>query len=520
MAKTPNKATNKPTRSGQLGTRLLTSYSELESYLKQFADGIYRFLWVMGRPGVGKTETAAAAVQDRRVLYVKSARVSALALYQKLHEHLNEPVVLDLDEMSDILRDPDWRRLFLALGENTESKTLYWHTTTPLLGDVPREFETGSTLCVVSNEEPRQAAVRSRATILEFAPTNREVHAAAARWFWHQEIYDWVGRHLDRLHPLDMRWYSEAYSDLVAGRDWQDLLMKNYALNPAEALVQDLESDPARPTRQDKERRFAEVMAGQKGGSRANYHLILRRLRKAGRLEVDEVGTTSSIQVRGKRPPSLAGLAGEPGQDFHRLGHELHHEVQRLERVLADQEETIELRRREAAAAKAEAADLKLEVEALRAQVTGLQARVAGPEVARERPPVEILESFAGARARPATEEELQLLAGESWCFFDFTEYITDSTPDPLGEMLEDFRRSGYSLSTTLARFSAGRLWNGEPAIAVFLPRDSVPREVMHAGLRKYLGYETPGPGDFIFPLGIKPGDDDALQRRGGRFLK
>jgi hypothetical protein len=278
--------------------------------LKQFAEGIYRFLWVMGRPGVGKTEAAAAAVRDRRVLYVKSARVSALSLYVQCYEHLNEPVVLDMDGMTDVLREPDWRRLFLALGEASDTKSLFWHTTTPLLGEVPRQFETSSTLCVVSNEEPRHAAVRSRATVLEFAPTNKEVHAAAARWFWDQAIYDWVGRHLDRLHPLDMRWYGEAYSDLVAGRDWQDLLIKNYALDPAEAVVQDLEHDPAHPTRQDKERRFAEIMAGQKGGSRANHHLILKRLRKSGRLEA-EGGSAPVVQVRGKRPPSLAGLAGE-----------------------------------------------------------------------------------------------------------------------------------------------------------------------------------------------------------------
>jgi hypothetical protein len=307
-----------------LGTRVLTRYAELHSYLQQFAAGLYPFLWVMGRPGVGKTEAAQAAVRDRKVLYVKSARVSALALYLECYEHLNEPVVLDMDEMSDVLKDPDWRRLFLALGETTPAKALHWHSTTTRLGHTPTHFETASTLCVVSNEKPRQAAVWSRATVLEFSPTNREVHVAAARWFWDQEIYDWIGRHLDRLHPLDMRWYHEAYSDRLAGRDWQDLLLRYYALNHAETLVQDLENDPAHPTRRDKERRFVEIMAGQKGGSRANYHLIVARLRKTGRLELAEGleggGLSAPIQVRGKRPPSPEGLtqAAPPPADIPR----------------------------------------------------------------------------------------------------------------------------------------------------------------------------------------------------------
>jgi hypothetical protein len=66
--------------------------------------------------------------------------------------------------------------------------------------------------------------------------------------------------------------------------------------------LQDLEHDPAHPTRKDKEQRFAEIMSGQKGGSRANYHLILKRLRKEGRLEAE---TFETVQVRGKRPPDI-----------------------------------------------------------------------------------------------------------------------------------------------------------------------------------------------------------------------
>jgi hypothetical protein len=204
-------------------------------------------------------------------------------------------------------------------------------------------------------------------------------------------------------------------------------------------------------------------------------------------------------------------------EDFHRLAHDLHHEVQRLERTRADQEETIELCRREVATAKAEAGGLRVEVDALRAKVAGLQARVAGLELAaRETLGPELPEGVEVMEGSDVTEEELQRLAGESWSFFAFT----GSAMDQLTDMMEDFGRSGHYPRPTLARFSAGQLWTGERAIAVFFPRDSLPREVMHAGLRKYMGYENPGPGDFIFTLGIEPGDDDALQRRGGRFLK
>jgi hypothetical protein len=285
--------------------RLLTRYSELESYLQQFAEGLYRFLWVTGRPGVGKSELIQAITRDRTILYVKSGRLSPLSLYLACYEHLNQPIVLDLDEMEALLKDPDGRRLFLALGETTLSKKLEWHSTTPRLGNTPTIFETSSTLCVIANEPPRHPAIRSRATILGFYPTNYEVYAYAARWFWDQEIQNWVGRHLSRLHPIDLRCYLQAYGDKLGGRDWANLLMKAYALDAAEVVVQDLWQDPAYPTRGDKERRFIEIMAGRKGGSRANYHIILRRLRKSNRLEPE---TVDPILVRGKRPPIPLGL--------------------------------------------------------------------------------------------------------------------------------------------------------------------------------------------------------------------
>jgi hypothetical protein len=290
--------------------RLLTYYEELESYLKHFVEGIYRFLWVTGRPGVGKSELIQEIIRGRNVLYVKSGRLSPLSLYLACYEHLNQPVVLDLDEMEALLKDTDGRRLFLALGETTLSKRLAWHSTTPRLGNTPTAFETSSTLCVLANELPRHPAIRSRATIVDFCPTNYGLHAYAARWFWDQGVHDWIGRHLDRLHPIDLRCYLQAYSDKLAGRDWANLLLKAYALDPEEVVVQDLEQDPAYPTRRDKARRFAEIMAGRKGGSRANYYIILRRLRRPKRLEPDTVGP---IPVRGKRPPNPVGVE-EPHQ--------------------------------------------------------------------------------------------------------------------------------------------------------------------------------------------------------------
>jgi hypothetical protein len=133
-----------------------------------------------------------------------------------------------------------------------------------------------------------------------FDPTNLEIHRAVARWFWDQEIHDWFGQHLHRLPPLDIRRYVIADRDKRAGRDWRQIVLNTHAQDRASCIVQDLETDPAYPTREDKARRFVELMGTSKGASRATYFRIRRRLEDEQRLVVEPV---PPIQLRRRRPP-------------------------------------------------------------------------------------------------------------------------------------------------------------------------------------------------------------------------
>src|SRR5262249_27568969 len=146
-----------------------------------------------------------------------------------------------------------------ALGNTTPDKKLSWNTRSPIPGDIPSEFLTNSPLCILSNKPTAHKAIQSRAVILYFDPTNIEVHKAAARWYWDQEIHDWVGKHLQDLPALEARWYVHAHYDKTSGRDWQQLLLKTRAPdNMPSIVVQDLETDPAYPSCEDKVRRFTE----------------------------------------------------------------------------------------------------------------------------------------------------------------------------------------------------------------------------------------------------------------------
>ena len=65
------------TRKVPRGARHLRTYAEFHSYLVDFVNGHYPFLWVVGRPGLAKTESIRAAVRGRAVYYRKADKQAA-----------------------------------------------------------------------------------------------------------------------------------------------------------------------------------------------------------------------------------------------------------------------------------------------------------------------------------------------------------------------------------------------------------------------------------------------------------
>jgi hypothetical protein len=296
------------------GTRTVRTYHEFAGYLRDFVGGTYPFLWVFGRPGVSKTEGIRAAVRGCKTLYRKGGQLSPLRFYLDCYHHRGQPVILD--DAEHLLDDPIGAKLVSALADTSPAKFMCWATSSRALGDVPPTYYTTSPLCIISNKVTADEALHSRAVVLHFDPPNSEVHRAVGLWFWDEEIYAWFGRHAARLLPLDARWYVIAYEDKRAGRDWRGIVLNAYALDRVACLVQDLEEDPACPTSEDKARRFAERMAGEKGASRASYFRVRKRLQKEGRLGFEVVGHVHLRRTRPPGKPTLAELESlEAGQE-------------------------------------------------------------------------------------------------------------------------------------------------------------------------------------------------------------
>jgi hypothetical protein len=279
--------------------RRLRTYEEFESYLRDFVAGYYDLVWVVGRPGTGKSAAIDAAIRGRNCYYRKGGQLTPVRFYTDCYEHRGQPVILD--DAEHLLNHPIGAKLVSALGETTPAKWMCYGTSSPALGLVPEKYLTTSRLCIIANLVTAHEAIQSRAVLLHFDPTNLEIHRAVARWFWDQAVHDWFGTHVCALPPLDTRWYVTAAEDRRGGRNWQQILLDTRALDRSITIVQAVEQDSAYPTREDKARRFLELMDGEEGASRASYYRLRRRLADEERLVVQ---TLAPIPLRRRKRPA------------------------------------------------------------------------------------------------------------------------------------------------------------------------------------------------------------------------
>src|SRR5439155_8363184 len=174
------------------------TFAELEQYVGAFAQGHLNLLMIFGQPGVGKSRCVRQAL-GRNVCWI-SGQATPFGIYLQAYEHRHRPIVLD--DVDGLYADRQGIRLLKALGQTEPTKTPSWQGAAPTLErhDIPRQFTTTSRVALVGNDwqtlNTDVAALEDRGHLLLFEPAPLEVHRQAARWFWDQEIFDFVADHL------------------------------------------------------------------------------------------------------------------------------------------------------------------------------------------------------------------------------------------------------------------------------------------------------------------------------------
>jgi len=186
-----------------------------------------------------------------------------------------------LDDVDGLYADRAGIRLLKALGQTEATKTVSWQSDAPTLDrrGVPRQFTTTSRVMLVGNSwktlDADTAAVEDRGHFLVFEPYPLEVHLQAARWFWDQEIFDFVGEHLHLMAQHSLRTYRHAAELKAARIEWRHVVLSRCLTGTALEVAR-LKANPNFTSEAERVRVF--VRSG--AGCRASYFRHARKLQR------------------------------------------------------------------------------------------------------------------------------------------------------------------------------------------------------------------------------------------------
>ncbi len=253
----------------------LTTYAELDTFVRAYASGAFNLLVLLGPPGLQKSRAARDALPDACWI---EGHATALGIYTRLWEFRDQPVVID--DVDSLYSNPGAVRLLKCLCQTERRKTVAWESDAPALrrDNIPKRFTTSSRVLIIANAwhtlNANVTALEDRGHVVVFDPSAAEVHARTAVWFWDQAIFDWVGEHLHLIARPSMRTYCAAWELKAAGLDWKGLLLDHW-LSGTRLLVARLKADASFATEEDRARAFVE----RGGGCRATYFNHARDLR-------------------------------------------------------------------------------------------------------------------------------------------------------------------------------------------------------------------------------------------------
>jgi hypothetical protein len=276
----------------------VATYSELERYAQAFADGHLNLVMLCGAPGLGKSQCFRRALGGT-VCWI-DGNASAFGIYLLAHEHLNQPMVLD--DVDGLYRDRHGIRLLKALCQTDRVKSVSWHTNVATRQglDIPRQFTTTSRVAIIANQwkalNADVAALEDRGHCLAFTPSALEVHRQAARFFWDQEIFDFVAAHLHLLIQPSLRTYVLAWELKQAGLNWREAVLGR-CLRGATLAVAKFKANPSFASERDRVRAF--VAAGL--GCRATYFNCAKKLQPPE--------ATPAIKLSQSSPPAVVNAA-------------------------------------------------------------------------------------------------------------------------------------------------------------------------------------------------------------------
>jgi hypothetical protein len=292
-------------KSKSLGPQPLVvrTYEELDRYVRAFGQGHLGLLVLSGNPGLGKSHELKAALGSE--VCVIEGNTTAFGMYLRLHAAADLPVLID--DVDSLYRDRDAVRLLKCLCQTDPIRTISWNSDARTLvkKNIPSQFQTTSKVAIVANEWQQSnkdvLALEDRGHLIHFAPDEAEVHGKVAKWFWDQEVFDYLGERLQLIQQPSFRHYIAAAELKQAGLEWREAVLAR-CLGGKLLVVAQLKASNKYATEEHRAKAF--IDAGH--GCRATYFNLAKKL--------PPLSEIPRLTLRGTRPEP-----GKPLQDIIEL---------------------------------------------------------------------------------------------------------------------------------------------------------------------------------------------------------
>lgn len=129
-------------------------YGNVETYIKQIANGKIHNLIVNGPPGVGKTYSVENYLNkySQGKYKVVKGHMTPLSLYGNLYFHREANSVLVLDDIDSVFKKVEGVNILKAAIDTSPVRKISWESTTPLKGtEIPDSFQFNGSVILISN---------------------------------------------------------------------------------------------------------------------------------------------------------------------------------------------------------------------------------------------------------------------------------------------------------------------------------------------------------------------------------
>ena len=266
---------------------IVTTYKELEFYIKMFRDGNADLLILESKGGFGKSSLVDEIMKTTRHLKV-SAHTTPLQFFILGYEYKDCHIVLD--DVDSLIINKDNIALLKQFAETKQVKEIMWNTTSQILADteIPQKYETRSRALIICNYfsvvNKNVSSLSDRGFHLIFKPSKEEVInkikeiSKSYRDIETSEIIDLIEKY-SKFADISLRTFVKGIFLYKQDKEnYKERLLQEMQINPKLVLLDKLLQQY--PTDIERLERWNEL-----GYSRATYYRYKQSLKVSSYIE-------------------------------------------------------------------------------------------------------------------------------------------------------------------------------------------------------------------------------------------